>query len=227
MYGIYIVIFGWLLNIPLLFLIYFLVAKPICKRVNGNCSRKKRLLLSGTTLVAAILATYIPGWLHFNKLCSEHATPLIGSVKGVNHYYIQEVNPNGPFLELDRIKKQFEDNRISFIEGPNIFRTKHRPNKAPYLRYHLTDEGKFEYHEIDKRESRFGFRRRFNNEGGLYSHVDEVYRIKDNSIISQETELRYHGGYLSWLTFPFGIRECSNYDRRSHVRLDLRTFNIQ
>ena len=230
MYGIYIVLFGWLLNIPLVFLIYFFIAKPLYKHIKKNHNRYKVFALSCTILIIVILTSYIPGWLHFNKLCNEHADPVIGSVNGVTYYYIDGVNPNGPFLELNNLKRQFKDKKISFIEGPNIYRTKYRPEEPPYLRYNLTDEGEFEYIKISNLQSSYGYRQIFNKDRGIHSHIKEVYRFEDSSIVSKYITFDYLGGYLNWLTYPFGIQECPDYGSQwyslSHGRLDLRTFNM-
>lgn len=197
MYGVYIVVFGWLLNIPLVFLIYFLIAKPAYKLIYKKHNKYIVFILSYVILFSVILISYIPGWIHYNKLCNEHATPVIGSINNVTYYYIDGVNPNSPFLELNDLKKQFKEGKIAFIEGPNIYRTKHHPEEPPYIRYYLSDKGKFEYTKINKLRSTYGYRFIFNNDHGSRLYSKEVYHLKDNSIISKFTRIDYIGSYLS------------------------------
>ena len=208
MYGVYMVLFGCLLNIPLIIFIYFCIAKPAYKRINKKHSKYIVFAISSTILAATILISYTPGWLRFINLCNEHTEPVIGSVEGVSHYYIDGVNPNGASLELRHLKRQFEENKILFIEGPNIFRTRHHPEEPPYIKYHLTDEGNFEYIKVNDLESTYGYRQIFYKDRGLNSHSREVYNLKDNAIISKYKTFIYYGGRLSWLTFPFGIQQC-------------------
>lgn len=234
-FGFFVVLLGWVLNVPLVIGIYFFMAKPLYKKIKTldrlKTNEKYSLLtISGVVWFLVLMASYLPGWLNFKQQCTAHKEPVLSSINGVNFYYIDHVNPNGPFLELNRLKQQFKNKTIAFIEGPNIFKTRHKPNELPFRRYFLNDKGGFDSIKVNSIESTYGYRESHHETGWITSHSKEVYRIKDNQVLSKYVTFDYMGGPLGWLVQPFGYKHCPDYDDRwfklSYSKLDIETFDF-
>jgi len=231
-FGFFIALYGVLLNVPLLLLCYFLLAKPIykrifCAKIYSTQDRIRVLAVCIVGIFIAIISTYTPGYSYFQKQCSVHEQPEIVSIDNVHYYYIDGVNPNGPFLELNRLKDLFESGDIEFIEGPNPFRDK---DIMPYIRYRLNAGGEFEAERIAVRKSVYGFRKVFNEEYGVDSVSREIYQVVDGKILAKYKTFSYGGGPLGWLTRPFGLKSCPNPNDQwfslSYKPLDMIVFNF-
>ena len=85
-FGYFVVLAGFLLNIPVIAVLYILLTKPLFKKYRG--SAKGAFPVSVFILVLVLLLSYMPGALRFEKLCKAHGQPVLGKVQAENTYYV-------------------------------------------------------------------------------------------------------------------------------------------
>lgn len=71
-FGFFVVLAGFLLNIPIIAALYFLITKPLFRKYGG--SAKVAFVVSVFLLAVVLLLSYIPGAMKFESLCKRRAS---------------------------------------------------------------------------------------------------------------------------------------------------------
>jgi|GEM_PF-4027372 len=219
-FGFFVVLAGFLLNIPVIVVLYFFITKPLFKKYRG--STKGALFISLLILVVVLAVSYLPGLRKFDELCSTHGEPLIGKLASEDKYY---VDANYVWIHK-KTEELLKSGRLAFVEGKN-----NRSKDLPYIRVNFNGNGTRVEQQVASLESEYGLRMRHGEELGVKSTTREFYRIDNEKVISSYTSYDYMGGPLAWLLQPWGRRHCPEYGDEwynlTYKELPLITFGLE
>jgi hypothetical protein len=199
--GVFLATFGPLLLIPITWIIYRLVMRPLLRRqvVSQPCSHKVdlRAFLYAALLVAVILAfSYMPGKIEYNSLCDEYAQPIIEEKVTVDGFYRSR-------LYHYEAREFIEKGGFKFVEGPSPSQPKR------YRRYSYTAEGEYAEEEIASPISQYGVRDDFweTGSGVIVSHKT-VYERTSQRELARAANITYQGGPLWILLGSYATASC-------------------
>ena len=218
-FGFFVVLAGFLLNIPLVLVLYLLISKPLFKKFRG--SSKGAMPATLLVLAVVLMVSYLPGAIRFEATCKTQGKPLIGSVPAADKYYVDAV-----YVWIhSKSEELLKSGRLVYIEGNN-----NRSGEFPYKRVSFDRSGKRFEEQAASLASEYGLRMRHDKEAGIQSTTQEFYRIADDTVISRFTSFDYFGGPLAWLVQPWGSRSCPSYGDQwfdlSYKELPLISFGL-
>jgi len=219
-FGFFIVLAGFLLNIPIVAALYLLVTKPLFKKYRG--STKGALIVSVLFLILVLLLSYIPGAIRFESLCKTYGQPVLGKVEAADTYYVDAY-----YVWIHKKSEELlKSGRLAFIEGKNNL-----SRDLPYKRVRFDKNGKRVEEQVASLASEYGLRMRHDMEFGIQSTTREFYQIADDRVISSFTTFDYMGGPLAWLVQPWGSKACPDYEDEwfelSYKELALISFGLE
>ena len=207
-------VFLFLLNIPVVFLVYFLVTRPLVRwlKIRGLfCAETLAVCVWGLSLILL----YVQGYQYYDQQCKALPPALMNFIGNVSSYYDTQIDSTHPEDLLNRIKPYFANGRPEYVEGPSLYsldRVKAKPQgmseKLPYVRYHLDENGQIIAEAELFRDSAYGYKRSIYVRDEVKNDVREVYRVSDGLPLIQRKVLRYKGGLLWWLEPAFLRAEC-------------------
>ena len=219
-FGFFVVLAGFLLNIPLIAILYLIVSKPLFTRFRG--SAKGAFPVTILTLMVVLIASYLPGAIKFEALCRNHGEPLIGKVPAADKYYVDEYYV---WIHM-KSEELLKSGQLVYVEGKN-----NRSRKLPYKRVSFDQNGQRVEEQVAELESEYGLRMLHGKEFGIQHTTKEFFRLADDTVISSFTSFDYLGGPLAWLVQPWGSRSCPEYNDRwfnlSFKELPLISFGLE
>jgi len=219
-FGFFVVLAGFLLNIPVIVVLYFFVTRPLFKRYSG--STKGALSVSCLILAVVLFASYLPGSRKFAELCRTHGEPLIGRLAAAESYYVDAY-----YVWIHKKTEELlKSSRLTFVEGKN-----NRSKDMPFIRVNFDENGTRVEQQVASLESEYGLRMRHGEEFGVTSTTREFYQIDTGEVVSSFTSYDYMGGPLAWLLQPWGRRSCPEYGDKwynlTYKELPLITFGLE
>lgn len=199
--GILLAIFGPLLLIPVIWLVYRLAASPVLlsragPRISGRRARMVALALSATVVVGAVGLSYLPGRWEFERLCVEHATPSVAERVRTSSYYRNRLFP----YEARQI---LEEDGFTSVEAPHPYEA------GTLVRYSLTAGGDISEEEVAAPESRYGVRHTFSQLSyGIVMTEKVVYEMATSRQLARAAHIAYGGGPLSLFLGTLGMASC-------------------
>jgi hypothetical protein len=199
--GILLAIIGPLLLIPVAWLLYRLIVRPLVVRLAGKrlSAADAQLFALGLTvgvLAAAIAASYYPGKQQFDTLCAENATPQMNRQVHVDGFYADQLFPY-------QAAQYIQNGDFTYIEAPD-------PDEAGvYLRYERDADGVVQPRVVDSPSSVFGFHQTFSELPGSLTMTEKVIYERSTEIeLARAVSITYMGGPLSLFLGSYGMSSC-------------------
>jgi len=199
--GVLLAIFGPLLLIPIIWVIYRLVTRPLLGRLFPPQTSSRKIaqgaIMSAIFLITGALAhSYIPGKYEYDAFCGKYAEPRILETVNTEGFYRNRV------YNYDA-RKYLEEGGFMFVEGPFPA----QPER--FRRYSMNAEGEFIEREIDAPTARYGVRDElWETDSGVIFSVKTVYDMSSNRELARAARLTYSGGYLSILLGSYATTSC-------------------
>jgi len=215
-FGVFLAIFGPLLLIPLTWLTYRLVTRPLLTRYTASHRVNNKMvptaLLCAVLLVASTLAiSYIPGKLEYRNLCVEYAEPRILEKLTVDGFYRSRVY-NYEAREL------LEKGGFKYVEGP------YPSQPERFRRYSKSPQGEFTEIEIQAPISQYGVRDElWETDSGVIVSVKTVYEAANNRELARAANITYQGGPLWILLGSYATSSCPDILTEEGAK-DFRTY---
>jgi hypothetical protein len=199
--GVLLAIFGPVLLIPLIWIIYRIATKRLARRIVGSEApvTKTRLLglCSAAAIVGAVLAaSYIPGKISFERLCDEEGMPIIRRRTRTDGYFRTRLFP----YEAQSILAQ---GPFRFIEGPNPY------EQGSYVRYELDPEGAVQEQDVDAPTADCEVEKEFEQAPwGIHVTRKTIRDRRSGEELAKAASIVYQGGPL-WLFFgSYAMDSC-------------------
>ena len=199
--GVLLAIIGPLLLIPVVWLLYrffwWAMARQLSPdRLAKSSARVVALALSVVLVVGVMIASYLPGYWEFERLCAEHAVPDASFRTTVDGFFRTKMFPYQSHKYLDQ-------DSFSFVEAPDPYK------KGVLLRYSKGEDGALKQEQIPAVSSQYGFRETFSElTGGITMTEKVIYEIATEQERARAAMINYHGGPLSLFLGSYGMRSC-------------------
>lgn len=199
--GILLAIFGPLLLIPVIWLVYRMAARPVLlpsvgRRLSGRSARMVALALSTIVVVGAVGLSYLPGRREFDRLCVQHATPSVAERVRASSYYRNRLFP----YEADQI---LEEDGFTSVEAPHPYEA------GTLVRYSRAPDGDVRQEEIAAPESSYGVRHTLSQlSHGIVMTEKVVYEMATDRVLARAAHVVYQGGPLSLFLGTLGMASC-------------------
>jgi hypothetical protein len=214
--GILLALFGPLLLLLFVWLLHRLVGRRLVRRLVGPVVSDARarwisVALSGFFVAGAVAVSYFPGKWEFDRMCAEHAAPVISERVTTSGYYRDR-------LFRYEAAQILNEGVFTFVEAPDMYK------RGRLLRYEKTDEGTVEEEEIASPRSTYGVEKKFSQERfGISMTRKRVYEMDGKRELARAANLIYHGGRLSLFLGVYGMSSCPDI-RSTQGSEDFRTF---
>ena len=188
--GILLAIIGPLLLIPVTWLVNRFVIRPLVKPA------KVSLLLSLAVVAVAVVLSYVPGKLEFDRLCAEHATPTVVQRIKVDGFYRTRLYPYEarPFLE---------DGMFQYVEAPNMY------EDEKFLRYSRAADGAIAKEAVSAVTSTYAVSDTFSQLSyGITLSEKRVFEHVSGRELARAGQVVYSGGPLSLLLGVYAMSSC-------------------
>jgi len=199
--GILLAIFGPLLLIPVVWIVHRWIAWPIVFHVMSPATSKIVVrwiaLVSALLVVAATMSlSYFPGKLEFDRLCAQHAIPVVSEKVATPGFYRTRLYPY-------EARKYLGNDSFQFVESPHMYK------KEVYIRYSRTDTDRIHEQEVSELKSLYGVREDFSHRRyGILMTEKVVYEIESNRELARAAQVIYEGGPLSLFLGVYGMSSC-------------------
>lgn len=199
--GVLLAIIGPLLLVPVAWLLYRFIIRPLVVRLSGKKlsegdASRFALGLTVGVLAAAIAASYYPGKQQFDALCAVNATPQRSRQVHVDGFYADK-------LFTYQAAQYLHHGEFTFVEAPDPY----KPDV--YLRYNAGPDGITNPTVIDAPTSAFGFRQTFSELPGSITMTEKViYERATNIELARAASITYMGGPLSLFLGSYGMASC-------------------
>jgi len=199
--GVLLAIFGPLLLIPVTWLVYRGLTRPLVHRLmlqhEHSSARVWVASLSAPALVALVMAaSYFPGKVEFDRLCAQHATPSISRRVAAEGFYRARMFPYEarPFLD---------EGGFRFVEAPDIY------NQARFFRYVMSASGAIDQQAIEELQSRYGVEKTFSTMSfGITMNEKIIYVLASREELARAAYIVYAGGPLSLFLGSYALASC-------------------
>ncbi|MEE9253826.1 MAG: hypothetical protein V3U43_02740 [Pseudomonadales bacterium] len=188
--GVLLAIIGPLLLIPITWLLHRFILRPVLKRA------KVSLLLSLAIVVVAMVLSYVPGKLEFDRLCAEHEIPAIAQRIKVDGFYRTRLYPYEarPFLE---------DGTFQYVEAPHMYEDDN------YVRYSRAADGTITKDAISTVTSAYAVSDTFSQLSyGITLSEKRVFERVSERELARASQVVYQGGPLSLLLGVYAMSSC-------------------
>jgi hypothetical protein len=196
--GVLLAIAGPLLLLPITWMLYRFLIRPILARVlQHRISRTSlgisALAIAAVLVTAVMILSYLPGKREFNRICAEHANPRIADRVNTEGFFRTRLFPYEarPFLET-----------FSFLEAPDPYR------KGVTLRY-VRNGDEVRSVEVTTLKSQYGVRKSFLTKPfGITMSTKNIYELSTNRELARAAMIHYQGGPLGLLLGSYGSSSC-------------------
>lgn len=198
--GVLLAILGPLLLIPVTWVAYLLlrpvVLHRLIPRVSKGAASWIALAVSCFIVAGALVLSYVPGRIEFDRLCSEHAIPTVSERVRTDGFYRTRLYPYEarPFLEGDS---------FVFVEAPHMYK------EGVYVRYTKTEDETIHEQEVSTLNSLYGVRETLSELAYRIMMTEKVaYEMETNRELARAANIVYEGGPLSLLLGVYGMSSC-------------------
>lgn len=208
--GILLAMFGPLLFLPAIWAIArwplrWLIGAWADRRF-GAVAGVARWLLATALVAAAVLVSYWPGRMEYERLCAERAEPVIREVVDVPGFYATELYP----YSAERFLREWG---FSYVEAPDMYK------KGRTLRYAVGADGKTVVTEIPAPTSRYAVSDTFRELGNtLMLNEKRVFELATGRELARAGSVAYHGGHLWLMLGGYGMSNCPNPGTEKETR---------
>lgn len=199
--GVLLAIIGPLLLIPIAWLFYRFIIRPLIIRLAGTRisqgdATRFALGLTVGILAAAIAASYYPGKQHFDALCAVNATPQLTRQVHVDGFFADKLFPY-------QAAQYIVHGEFISVEAPDPYKP------GVYVRYDASPDGTTHPTVINAPTSLFGFRQTFSELPGSITMTEKViYERATNIELARAASITYMGGPLSLFLGSYGMASC-------------------
>lgn len=199
--GILLAVFEPLLLIPVIWLVYRMVVRPVVQsalvpRVSNGTARGIALILSFLVVAGVLSVSYFPGRWEFDRLCSAHATPMVSDRIRTSSFYRSRLYPY-------EARQFLEDNAFVSLEAPHMYK------KGMYVRYSKTADGDMREEEVSTVRSRYGVRERLSMPwSGIVMTQKVIYEMATARELARAAHIVYEGGSLSLFLGVYAMSSC-------------------
>lgn len=199
--GILLAIVGPLLNLPLIWLIYRLIYRPLFwtrmeARLGSTNARWLGVAFATLLLGVVLLFSYLPGRLRFKALCVAEGVPLVHQRVTAAGFYRTHMFA----YEADAYLRQ---GRFEFVEAPDPYR------QGELLRYALLPDGALKQEKITALQSRYGVAYQLTSEAsGVTVSRKRIFDLQGERELARAAQLHYSGGPLSLLFGVYATADC-------------------
>ena len=188
--GVLLAIIGPLLLIPITWLLHRFILKPLVKQTQLS------IALSLAIVAGAVLISYIPGKLEFDRLCAKHESPMIAERIKVDGFYRMRMHAYeaSPFLK---------DAVFEYVEAADMY------EEGKYFRYSLEGDGTINKdaipavistHEVIDTFSQLSY--------GIMLSEKRVFERAGKRELARAGQVLYQGGPLSLLFGASAMSSC-------------------
>ncbi len=199
--GVLLAIAGPVLLIPVLWLVYRLLARPIVHsfmdpRSSGWAAGGLALVMSMLLVAGALAVSYVPGKREFDRLCSLHATPTVSDRIMVRGFYRNRLYPY-------EARRFLDEGGFTFVEAPHMY------EKDTWVRYSKNAAGELNEQKVPGPDSRYGVREILSElPHGIFMTEKLVYEIQSNRELAKASQIIYEGGPFSVLLGVYAMSSC-------------------
>jgi len=199
--GYILVLFGPLLLIPITWLIYRFGVSPylmprLARYLDGWNETLAGTIISLFFVLSILAASYLPGRMEFNRLCSNHGRPEIQDRVSVEGYLGTRVFPY-------QASSILRDSPFRYIETRDPY------NDEQYLIYRLDADGALTDSVIEKPASRFGVKNSLSRTAwGNTLNKKTIYELKTGRVLAGAASITFDGGPLSLLLGVYAMEHC-------------------
>lgn len=211
--GVAIAIFGPLLLVPVTWLLYRVVVRPIVvATLVPMVSQVQTKWLSAGVAIAAMLLTvlvsYLPGRFEFDRVCEAQSAPIVTDRVHVEGLYRTKLFP----YESHRYLETF-----LFVEAPDPYEPETK------IRYSRTGDD-VSQQPVEFLNSRYGVDQTFTEtDFGITITNKRIYELDTDRELSRAASINYDGGPLSLLLGSYGMSTCPD-PSLEQGSTDFRTF---
>ena len=199
--GVLLAICGPLLLIPITWLVYRLVTRPLLQRLTP--ARLTSIKVAPTAFfcaalfVSVILAvSYLPGKLEYDDLCGQYSEPRILKTVTVDGFYRSRVYNY-------EAREFIEKGGFSFVEGP------YPGQPERFRRFSMSPQGKITEVEIPAPTSQIEVRDElWETTSGVIVSVKTVYQRSSETELARAANITYQGGPLWFLLGSYARASC-------------------
>ena len=199
--GVVLAILGPLLLIPVIWLLYrclwwALVRWSPPDKLKKSTTRLVAIALALVLVAGSMVASYLPGYWKFQRLCAQHAVPDASFRARVDGFFREQMFPY-------QAHKYLSQDSFSFVEAPDPYK------KGILLRYSKGDDGELKQEQIPAISSRYGFRETFSElPGGITMTEKVIYEIESELERARAANINYRGGPLWLFLGSYGTSSC-------------------
>jgi len=199
--GLLLAIFGPLLLIPIIWIVYRFITKKFIYRFYKDkfiSSTNDLIAIAASTVVILVLLviSYLPGKMEFNKLCSQYGTPSIQKRVHTNSFYRTRLYPY-------EAKQYLGEEGFKFVEAPHMYK------KGNYKKYSLSEDGTIQEEEISETISQYGIRDDLKFLPlGINLSQKTAYEMDSGKEFAQASTILYSGGPLSIFMGVYAMSNC-------------------
>ena len=199
--GILLAVFGPLLLIPVIWLVYRFPGRMIINRIFQDRFGKKVTHLiafaaSGVAVMLVLYLSYLPGKLKYDAMCVKHGIPSIQSRVHADGFYRTRLYPY-------EAKQYLGPDGFAFVEAPHMYKP------GQFIKYTLNTEGNIEEEEIPLPTSQYGIRDDLTRSLiGITLSQKTAYILESGDTFAQASSILYDGGPLSLFLGVYGMQNC-------------------
>lgn len=198
--GVLLAILGPLLLLPITWVIYRLVTRPLLRRNAPQLPLRtmdQSAFLCATVLVLIVLVgSYLPGKIEYNSLCDEYGQPRIMKRVTADGFYRSRVY-------IYEAREFIEKGGFKYVEGP------YPGQRERFRRYSISSQGQINEVEIAAPTSAYGVRDELWETGsGVIVSVKTVYEKASESELARAANITYRGGPLWFLMGSYATTSC-------------------
>jgi len=225
--GILLAIGGPLLLIPITWLVYHLVTRPLLRRfipsrLSPNMNVSTAFFCAALFVAVILIVSYLPGKLEYDELCGEYSEPRILKTVTVDGFYRSRVYNY-------EAREFIEKGGFSFVEGP------YPGQPERFRRFSMSPQGKITEVEIPAPTSQIEVRDElWETTSGVIISVKTVYQRSSETELARAANITYQGGPLGFLLGSYARASCPDIlneqgseDFMTYYNLEKIVLNIQ
>lgn len=198
--GVLLAILGPLLLIPLTWVLYRLVTRPLLRHVAAHPPARKidlsAFLCAALLVLVVLVGSYLPGKTEFNSLCDEYAQPRIIKKVTVDGFYRSRVYSY-------EAREFIEKDGFQYVEGPYPGQTE------KFRRYSISAQGEIHNVDIATPTSQYGVSdKHWETGSGVIVSLKTIYERATESELARAANITYQGGPLWVFMGSYATSSC-------------------